>query len=81
MFPPHSGFPLEDISKQLDSLISTQEIRPRKIDLEAFLNDLCQEAVRLMGHRNLEIVRDFGKGLALEVDQEILSRSNLIVLH
>ncbi|MEW6668498.1 MAG: GAF domain-containing protein [Thermodesulfobacteriota bacterium] len=65
---------LEAISKRLDSVVSTQEICPRKIDLEVFLNGLCREATGLMGERDLEIVRDFGRGLELQADPETLSK-------
>ena len=65
---------LDAISRRLETLVSTQEIRPAPIDLEAFLDGLCREAVSLMGERDLEIVRDFGKGLVLKADQEILGK-------
>jgi signal transduction histidine kinase len=65
---------IEAISKRLDSLVSPAEIRPRKIDLGSFLSGLCQEAVTLMGERDLEIARDFEKGIVLEADPEILTK-------
>ena len=65
---------VDRIIRRIHSLFSTDEIRMEEIPLDRFLGDLCDEALSAMGAREMEIVRDFGKGIRLRMDRGVLTK-------
>jgi signal transduction histidine kinase len=62
------------ISERIDSLCRVEEGKVEHIMLYSFLHELCNEAVGSMKGRDLEIVRDFEKDAAVDVDPSILKK-------
>ncbi len=71
---PESGRILEQIHKRLSGVYAFDEICLTKIELETFLNSVCENALSSMNKRDVEIIRDFEKGLFLQTDQTVLEK-------
>ena len=65
---------LDAISRRIESLYIVDEIHMEKILLDEFLDAMCDEAISLMRGRDLEIVRNFGKKIVLNMDRDILKK-------
>jgi signal transduction histidine kinase len=65
---------LEHVSRRIESLCRGEQVRMERIDLGAFLNEICDEAIWSMGERDIGIVRDFEKGPVLNMDRNILKK-------
>ncbi|MBW1701624.1 MAG: GAF domain-containing sensor histidine kinase [Deltaproteobacteria bacterium] len=65
---------LDAISRRIESLFVVDEIHMEKIQLDEFLDAMCDEAISLMRGRDLEIVRNFEKKIALNMDRDILKK-------
>jgi len=65
---------LSHISKRIESLFSVEEIHMEKILLNGFLDDICNEAITSMNGRDLDIIRNFEKGIFITMDRNILKK-------
>ncbi|MCK4795233.1 MAG: GAF domain-containing sensor histidine kinase, partial [Desulfobacteraceae bacterium] len=65
---------LDAISRRIESLFVVDEIHMEKIQLDEFLDAMCDEAISLMRGRDLEIVRNFEKKIVLNMDRDILKK-------
>lgn len=65
---------LEIISNRIESLFGPEEIRMEDIVVDELLNDIWTEALSSMSERNLEIIRNFEKGIVLQMDRNILTK-------
>jgi signal transduction histidine kinase len=64
----------QNIIKRLDSLHKVEEIRKETIVLDTFIDQVCQEARLSMKGRQLEIVEKVEKGIAVEMDPNVLKK-------
>jgi len=78
--PGHDAGILERISSRIESLFRTEEVRVEKINLDDFLDELCDEAISSMRERDLAIIRNFPKDLTLSMDRGVLEKSFLGIL-
>ncbi|MBE9592885.1 MAG: HAMP domain-containing histidine kinase, partial [Proteobacteria bacterium] len=65
---------LKHISKRIESLFSIEEIHMEKILLNGFLDDICNEAITSIKGRDLNIIRNFEKGIHITMDRNILKK-------
>jgi len=65
---------LKHISKRIESLFRIEEIHMEKILLNNFLDDICNEAITSMKGRDLDIIRNFEKGIHITMDKNILKK-------
>ncbi|MBN2126042.1 MAG: GAF domain-containing protein [Deltaproteobacteria bacterium] len=63
---------LERVSKRLETLYAPSETHMEKISLDRFLQELCDDTIASMGARELEIIRDFARGISLNMDRNTL---------
>ena len=64
----------QNIIKRLDSLHKVEEIQKETIVLDTFIDQVCQEARLSMKERRLEIVPKVEKGIAVEMDPNVLKK-------
>jgi GAF domain-containing protein len=60
------------IRRRLESIYKAEPVCREEISLDAFLDDICADAVRAMGLRNLEIIRSFEKDALVVMDRRVL---------
>jgi signal transduction histidine kinase len=65
---------LKHVSKHMEFLFSKEEIHMEKIMLNDFLDYICNEAIALMNERDLNIIRNFEKGIHVTMDKNILKK-------
>ncbi|MCX5806206.1 MAG: GAF domain-containing protein [Proteobacteria bacterium] len=65
---------LDLITERIESLYRIEEVREELIVIDVFLNDLCNETAVLMKEREIEIVRNFEKSIAVNMDRNILKK-------
>jgi signal transduction histidine kinase len=65
---------LDLIKNRIESLYNIEDVKEEHIVLDIFLNNLCDEATIFMKDRDLEIVRNFEKGIVINVDRNILKK-------
>lgn len=65
---------LEEISGRIRSLFETEEISMEEISLRAFLDRVCDDAIFLMGKRELDITRTFENDVSVNMDRKILMK-------
>jgi len=65
---------LKHISKRIESLFSIEEIHMETILLNGFLDDICNEAITSMKGRDLNIIRNFEKGIHITMDRNMLKK-------
>jgi len=65
---------LQHISKRIESLFSIEEIHMETILLNDFLDDICNEAITSMKGRELNIIRNFEKGIHITMDRNMLKK-------
>jgi len=65
---------LDIVSKRLESLYSTDEIRREEIRVGDFLHDLCNRALSSKGERELNIIRNFDESVCLFMDRKVLEK-------
>jgi len=65
---------LKHISKRMEFLSINKEIHMEKIMLNDFLDYICNEATTLMNERDLNIIRNFEKGIHITMDKNILKK-------
>jgi len=65
---------LDIVSKRLESLYSTDEIRTEEIRVCDFLHDLCNRALSSMEERELNIIRMFDESICLIIDRKFLEK-------
>ena len=63
------------ISKRIGTLYTTEDICMEKIQLDEFLNNMCDEAISSMKGRDLKIIRNFEKKIILNMDRNILNKT------
>jgi signal transduction histidine kinase len=78
--PGHHARLLERISSRIESLYRTEEVRMEKINLDDFLDKLCDKEIDSMGGREIAISRNFTHNLAITMDKEVLEKSFLGIL-
>lgn len=76
----HDAGLLERISSRIESLFRTEEVRRETINLDDFLDELCDEAIDSMAGREITISRNFTRNLAITMDRGILEKSFLGIL-
>jgi len=64
----------QSIIKRLDSVYRVEESRKETIVLDAFIDQVCQEALLSMGKRQLEIALKGEKGICVEMDPKVLKK-------
>ncbi len=62
------------ISKRIESLYTTEDACMEKIQLDEFLNKICNEAISSIKGRELKIIRNFEKETILNMDRDILKK-------
>ena len=65
---------LSHISERIESLFSIEEIHKEKILLNDFLDDICNEVITSMKGRELNIIRNFEKGIFISMDKNMLKK-------
>ena len=65
---------LKRISECIKSLFSIEEIHMKKIPLNEFLDDIYHEAMESIKGRDLNIIRNFEKGIFTNTDRNILKK-------
>jgi len=65
---------LERVRRHLEAIYRIDDDRKERIALPAFLHTVCNDAVRAMGQRELEIVKDFDKGIAVFMSRSVLEK-------
>jgi len=65
---------LESLSGRIRSLFETDEICMEEISLQEFMDQVCDEAIFLMGKRNLDIARRFERDVVLIMDRKVLKK-------
>ena len=65
---------LESFSRRLESVYRSDPIHWERIDAAGLMREVAQEAISLMGARQIEIHMDLQEGLALEMDRGILKK-------
>ena len=65
----------QGIVRRLESLCKEEDVRKEPIALADFLDEVCEEAMRSMKGRTLEIARNFEGGISLEMDRRILKKA------
>ncbi len=73
--PPDAAAALAWIYERLSAVFRMEDARPVRIDLAAFLRRVCDQADAAMQGRELEIVRAFGPGLFLTMDEAVLTKA------
>lgn len=71
---------LERISGRIESLFKTKAVGMEKINLDNFLNELCDKAIDSMARRDILISRDVSRNLAITMDKGVLEKSFLGIL-
>jgi len=62
------------LSNYLDSIYKVGEESTEKLFVEDFLQSICDDARRAMGQREVEIVQDFVKGVAITANRSALEK-------
>ncbi len=65
---------LDNVSKRLESLYGTDEIRREEIRVGDVLHDLCNRALSSMGEREFNISRNFDESACLFMDRKVLEK-------
>ncbi len=65
---------LDLLSDYLGSIYKVGEERVEKISVEELLHSVCDETRRAMGHREVEIVQDFDKGVTIIANRSALEK-------
>ncbi|MBN1225664.1 MAG: GAF domain-containing protein [Deltaproteobacteria bacterium] len=68
------------ISNRIDSLFETEEVHMERINLDVFLNELCDRAIDSMAGRDIFISQNVSKNLAITTDKAALEKSFLGIL-
>ena len=64
----------EKILKRLESIYRIEEFHPAEVNLNEFLNGVCNHAIEAMGNRDVEIIRNFEPELLLNTDSRMLNK-------
>jgi len=78
--PGQDAAVLERISSRIESLFKTEEFLLEKINLDDFLDELCNEAINSMAGRDIDFTRNFAQNLAITMDRGVLKKSFLGIL-
>ena len=62
------------LSEKIESVFESDEIKPEKIALDAFIDEVWQKACDSMGPRNLEIARHVAPDLSVTMDKGVLRK-------
>ena len=65
---------IKRISDRLESLFSFEENGLEKIQLDKYLHDICDEALRYIHDRSLRIDRNIEQGIVLNLDKNVLDK-------
>ena len=65
---------LSHISQRIESLFSIEEIHMEPILFSDFLDDICNEVITSMKGRDVNIIRNFEKGIHITMDRNILKK-------
>lgn len=68
------------ISNRIDSLFKTEEVHMERINLDVFLNELCDRAIDSMAGRDIFISQNVSKNLVITTDKTVLEKSFLGIL-
>jgi len=65
---------LNEVSRRIESIYNTTESRMELIPLSEALHDICNQTIKAMGPRRLQIIRNIEPQLILEMDRNVLGK-------
>ncbi len=65
---------LEALSNFIRTLLRPEEIKMEKIELREFLDQICDEALSMSKHRDIELVREFMGKIVVRLDKQVLRK-------